>query len=254
MATGPSAPLTLCLDFRAHIPDESEGTGSSRGNEENSRGDTSEESDTADTDTDGDMSESDESDTDESDTDHVPDNAESHATSRKKGSFNWDREKGGFTLEWANLAEFDMWRRMEESTCSIQFIASHSRKGGIRSSGKKFYVCSRQNSGGGTTYEKKYPERHRKIGTRKTGCGCHIIIKQYHHTPTVLGRYAAEHNHEIGAANIAYTRLSGTTREQIKDMLTQKIDRREIVSSHTQNGLATNPNIFEGTRDSRGRA
>ena len=224
MATGPSAPFTFthCLDFRAPIPipDESEGTGSSHD-------DMLEESDTCEGSRGrGDMSE-------ESDTDDVPDNAEAPATSRKKGSFYWDREKGGFTLEWENLAEFDMWHRMEESTCSIQFVLSHSQKGGIRWSEKATYVCSRQNSGGRTTYEKKYPERHRKIKTKKTGCGCHIVIKQYHHTPTVLGCYAADHDHEIGAANITYTRLSGASREQIKDMLTQKIDRRQIVSCHT---------------------
>jgi hypothetical protein len=99
------------------------------------------------------------------------------------------------------------------------------------------------------TYEKKYPERHHKIGTKKTGCGCHIIIKQYHHTPTVLGCYAAKHDHKIGAANIAYTCLSGTAWEQIKNMLTQKIDHHQIMSCHTQNSLATNINIFKGTRD-----
>ena len=177
VATGPSAPFTFmhCLDFRVPIPipDESEGTGSSHD-------DMPEESDTHEGSRGhGDMSE-------ESDTDDVPDNAEAPATSRKKGSFYWDREKGGFTLEWENLAEFDMWRWMEESMCSIQFVLSHSQKRGIRWSEKVTYVCSRQNSRGRMTYEKKYPERHRKIKTKKTGCGCHIVIKQYHHTPTVL--------------------------------------------------------------------
>ena len=64
-----------------------------------------------------------------------------------------------------------------------------------------------------------------------------------------MGHYAANHNHEIGAANIAYTRLSGTSQKQIKDMLTQKVDCRQIVSSHTQNSLAINFNIFQGMCD-----
>jgi hypothetical protein len=55
-------------------------------------------------------------------------------------------------------------------------------------------------------------------------------VKQYPHTSTVLGRYVTEHDHEIGAANIAYTRLSGAARERIKTMLIQKIAPREIVS------------------------
>ena len=65
------------------------------------------------------------------------------------------------------------------------------------------------------------------------------MIKFYPHTPTILGRYVAEHNHKIGEANIAFTRLSGTTQEQIKTMLTQKIDRDQIVSLLNQNNLAT---------------
>ncbi len=120
---------------------------------------------------------------------------------------------------------------MEERACSIEFIASSTReRAGVHCSQWKLYVCGRQESGGDRGYEKKHPERERKIGIRKTGCGCHIIIKEYPHTSTVLGRYIAEYDHEIGAANIAYTRLSGSTQERIKTMLSHKIDPREIVS------------------------
>ena len=160
--------------------------------------------------------------------------AEDLASSRSKGSFNWDREQGGFSREWANFAEFETWRRVEELASSIEFIVSTSRNDGILWSQWKLFVCGRQDSGGARGYEKKYPERERQIGIRKSGCRCQIVIKQYHHTSTVLGRYQAEHDHELGAANIAYTRLSGTTRERIKRMLDLKIDRYEIVSSRNQ--------------------
>ena len=170
---------------------------------------------------------------------NIPD-AEFLASSRSKGSFNWDREQGGFSLEWANYAEFEKWCRMEELASSIEFIMSTSRNDGILSSQWKLFVCGRQHSGGGREYEKKCPERERKIGIRKSGCCCQIVIKQYHHTSTVLGRYVSEHDHEIGAANIAYTRLSGATRERIKIMLDLKIDCYEIVSSRNQNSLAAN--------------
>ena len=76
--------FTYCLDFRTPIPilDESKGTGSSHD-------DTLEESDTREGSCGrGNMSE-------ESDIDDVPDNAKAPATSRKKGSFYWDWEKGG---------------------------------------------------------------------------------------------------------------------------------------------------------------
>ena len=158
-----------------------------------------------------------------------PDNAGCAATSRSQGSFNWDREEGGFTLEWKDLAEFEMWRRDEERIYSIELTASSTRAGGDLWSRRQLFVCGRERSGGGT-YVKQHPEWERKIETRKTGCRCQVLIKSYPHTPTILGRYTAEHDHEIGSANIAYTRLSGIARERIKTMLTQRIDRKEIVS------------------------
>lgn len=160
---------------------------------------------------------------------NAPDNAECLATLRNRGSFNWDRETGGFTLEWANFADFEMWRREEERIYSIELIKSTTRPPGRLYDRQQVYVCGRERSGGGT-YTKQYPERQRKIESKKSGCGCRVVIKSYRHTPTILGCYIAEHDHEIGSANIAYTRLSGAAQERIKFMLTQKIDRYEIVS------------------------
>jgi hypothetical protein len=37
-----------------------------------------------------------------------PDRPEMSASSNKQGSFDYDREKGGYFLEWASLAEFDI--------------------------------------------------------------------------------------------------------------------------------------------------
>ena len=157
------------------------------------------------------------------------DNAEDPATSRSQGSLNSDREKGGYTIEWENLAAFEAWRQDEERIFSIELKSSTTRSGGHLWSKRQLYVCGRERTGGGT-YTKKNPEREPKIGTRKTGCRCQVVIKSYPHTPTILGRYLAENDHEIGSANIAYTRLSGVARERIKTMFTQKIDRKEIVS------------------------
>ncbi|KAH9027891.1 hypothetical protein EDB85DRAFT_1846211, partial [Lactarius pseudohatsudake] len=47
----------------------------------------------------------------------------------------------------------------------------------------------------------------------------------------VLGRYVSEHNHELGADNMVYTRLSDSARQQMKLMLVQKVDTQEIVRS-----------------------
>ena len=251
--TGPSAPpLKLCLDLCTHALDQSEGEGAgssqadtsdqSEGecivsshastsdesesepeNTWNSRGSISDESESGDTC----------STLDESEGEGTPDNAGSPAASTKRGGFDWDREKGGFNLEWANLAEFEMWRQVEECASSIELIASSTRTG-VHYSRSQRFVCRRQYSGGQREYQKKHPARKRKIWNRKSGCRCHVLIKFYPHTPTILGRYIAEHDHEIGEANIAFTRLSGTTQERIKTMLTQKIDWDQIVSCRTK--------------------
>ena len=84
--TSPS--LTLCLNLRVHFLDKSEGTGTC--------GDTLEESDTDNKSLCGNILE--ESNIDDDNLD-PPDNTKSSATSRKKGSFNWDLEKGRFTLK-----------------------------------------------------------------------------------------------------------------------------------------------------------
>ena len=253
VATGPSAPpLTLCLDLRVHTPDESEGH-SSRGSScviatdesegGNSRGSScvnAEDSDTEDSEEERETILSLRGSTPESegtwssrasspDNSPDPDNAAYAATSMHTGSFNWDWEKGGFSHEWASYAEFQIWRETEERACSIELVQSSTRHGKLFTRWQLF-TCGRQESGGDRGYEKKHPERQPKIGIRKSGCGCHIIVKQYPHTSTVLGRYVTEHDHEIGAANIAYTRLSGAARERIKTMLIQKIAPHEIVS------------------------
>ena len=202
LMTGPSAPpLTLCLDFQVNSTDgwelepeleDVEDTKSPHGN--------------------------------------TPDDAESPATLTSKGGFNWDQKKGEFNIEWANLAAFETWRREEEQIYSIEFAVSTTQPRTSLYTQCQLFVCGHKASGGEVSYEKKNPDSERKIGTKKTGCSCHIWIKLYPHTSTVLGRYVAEHNHEIGFANIAYTRLSSGTQERIKAMLTQKVERHEIMS------------------------
>ena len=154
--------------------------------------------------------------------------SESPATSIKKGSFNWDRENG-WTLEWAGFAEFEAWLKEEQLANSIEFVMSRTKTGKWLWAKRWTFVCSRQISGGQKEYDKKHPDSYRKVDSKKTGCHCQIEIKFYYHTITILGRYVQEHDHEIRSANIAYTRLSQTARDQIKVMLKQKVDQKEIV-------------------------
>ena len=150
---------------------------------------------------------------------------------QKQGSFDYDREnreKGGFVHEWASLAEFDAWHRQEEITNSIELTVSKSRSGKEYKQ-KRVYKCSRKPSGGKKPYKKKHPEWKRKRDSKKTGCRCKLTIKIYHDTPIVLGRYDADHDHDIGVNNVAHTRMSLAARNEICKMLTQQIDNKEIV-------------------------
>jgi hypothetical protein len=94
---------------------------------------------------------------------------------------------------------------------------------------KRYYVCSREWSGGKIKYKKKFPDRLRKKDSIKTGCQCRIVIKQYPHTQIVLRQYEEDHDHDLGLANIRFTHLSHASREQIRIGLEMKIDPREIV-------------------------
>ncbi|KAI0244922.1 hypothetical protein BJV78DRAFT_1290317 [Lactifluus subvellereus] len=147
--------------------------------------------------------------------DDPPDSTETPATLRKKGSFYSDRKRGKYPHEWGSLAKFDVWHR-EELAYSIELIGSTVKPGNTLWLEKRLYVCSRQPSGGQSKYQKKHPKWWCKVDSKKSGCNCRIVIKLYHHTPTILGCYEEEHSHKVGLANLAYTRMSEIART-IKD-------------------------------------
>jgi hypothetical protein len=166
-----------------------------------------------------------------------PDLTETPANLRKKGSFNYDREKGGYAHEWASLAEFDAWRQQEELAYSIELVTARTGTGGWLFTQKKTYYCLHQETGAEKNYQKKFPDQKRKIESKKTGCWCQLTIKLYPHTPTILERYEANHDHEIGIANLAYTQMSRPAQEKIIAMLMQRIDHKEIMRKISYNSM-----------------
>jgi hypothetical protein len=132
-------------------------------------------------------------------------------------------------LEWPNLAAFDAWHQREELAHSIELIRSTTSRGGQTWTLRRIFVCSREPPGGGSKYEKKFPNRKRKIPSKKTGCPCNIVIKRYPDTEMILGRYSSKHDHPIGIANVPFTCLSAGSRKRMRDMVYQKVDPREIV-------------------------
>jgi len=161
--------------------------------------------------------------------DDPPETMETPATSTGRGSFNYDQEQGDYPMEWSDLAAFNVWHQKEELCYSIELILSMVKCRGPLWTERWVYICSCQMSGGQKKYEKKNLGWHHKINSKKTGCHCRIAIKLYSHTDTILGNYMNTHDHEIGSGNIAYMRMSGVAQEQIKSMLVQKVDHKEII-------------------------
>jgi hypothetical protein len=58
----------------------------------------------------------------------------------------------------------------------------------------------------------------------------------------------SEHDHEIGLANITYTRMSQVAQEKIKYKLAQKIDPRKIVRTRTNFNFGGRPDPVAGMR------
>ncbi|KAI9429472.1 hypothetical protein H4582DRAFT_1763387, partial [Lactarius indigo] len=127
------------------------------------------------------------------------------------GGFNSDQNKG-YPHEWPDMDAFHEWHRNEECTHTIEMRVAKVEHGAATLGRtlwmtKHVYRCACQRIGQKAD-QKKHPERQNKVPRKGTGCHCQIVIKCYPHTPVVLGRYVSEHNHELGANNMVYTRLS----------------------------------------------
>ena len=160
------------------------------------------------------------------------DAAQDPATSTGRGSFHSD-QRTGYDLQWPDIDAFEEWRRSEERAHTIELrVAKVEHGAGTLGrtlwTTKHVYRCARQRVGQKAD-QITHPERQRKTPRKGTGCRCQIVIKRYPHTPVVLGRYVTEHNHDLGANNLPYMRLSDGARQQIMSLLIQKVDTREIV-------------------------
>ena len=166
--------------------------------------------------------------------DGVPD--QDPATSSGRGSFNSDR-RNGYRLQWPNIDKFEEWHWSEERVHTIELRVAKVEHGAATLGRslwmtKHVYRCACQRVGQRAD-QRTHPERQHKIPRKGTSCHCQIVIKHYPHTPVVLGRYVEEHNHDLGADNLMYTRLSDSAWQQIMSLLIQKVDTREIVRIST---------------------
>ena len=118
-----------------------------------------------------------------------------------------------------------------QSEKSIELIVSWTDKsGGPNWQEWHVYHCGREYSGG-SKYQ-TINEMERMIPLKKTGCWCHLTIKQYPGVETILSKYEDEHDHVLSDDNLQFTRLSDKTKTLIMEMVHTEIDLEAIVRGY----------------------
>jgi hypothetical protein len=154
------------------------------------------------------------------------------ATSSRIGSMSYDREEGGYNLEWESRADFNDWLTHEQKEIGIEIRLSKTRRPKTQLySICEIFRCARNGTGGKSRYVKK-TTRERKIESKRIegGCPCLVQIKSYSHTNTILGKYNHDHSHPTGKDNLKYIRIRVNTRELIEAWVHYGVTDQEIVS------------------------
>ncbi|KAH9004033.1 hypothetical protein EDB86DRAFT_2886331 [Lactarius hatsudake] len=119
-------------------------------------------------------------------------------------------QNGGATRIFENIAAFQAWRAKEEEEKVVEFVKGDTH--GSKAVPPRFkdhvkLVCARHSRNGRKKYVKKFPERVRKVPSRKLegGCPASISYKTYFDTSEVRVCYMSQHSHEAGPANLPFT-------------------------------------------------
>ncbi|KAK7680523.1 hypothetical protein QCA50_016304 [Cerrena zonata] len=136
----------------------------------------------------------------------------SNSSPNKKGPYGSGDADDGYTLCFPSMAAFQEWKQTEEDEKMIEFVKGDSHQS--RANPPRFkehtkLVCARHSRSGRKKYVKKYPDRVRKVPSRKLegqGCPASISYKTYHDSDQVRVCYASDHSHPIGIENLPFTR------------------------------------------------
>jgi len=145
-----------------------------------------------------------------------------------RGSFPFDQESSDYDLSWESLAQFNAWRQEQERADTVE-LRSANTKTGVYFTWRRIYRCACQGTGGLKGYNKIYPDKIRKIGTKRTSCSCVLVIKSYPKTAVILGHYSNQHDHPIHMDNLKYVQISDNAKTTIRDLLEMGVERSEIV-------------------------
>ncbi|KAI0784987.1 hypothetical protein C8Q75DRAFT_340155 [Abortiporus biennis] len=130
----------------------------------------------------------------------------------KKGPYGSGDADDGYTLIFPSMEAFQQWRLKEEEEKMVEFVKGDTH--GSKAVPPRFkdhtkLVCARHSRSGRKKYVKKYPDRVRKVPSRKLdgqGCPASISYKTYFDSDEVRACYISEHSHEIGLANLPFTK------------------------------------------------
>lgn len=164
-------------------------------------------------------------------------------TGSRKAPYGAGDADEGYTLTFESMDAFEAWRAKEEEEKMIEFVRNdrHTSKSvPPRFKEHTKLVCARHSKSGRSKYVKKYPERNRKVPSRKiegTGCSASISFKTYYETEEVRVCYRAQHSHEIGLANLPFTRRG--RRAQVEHEKSRR--RRSEVDAEQGRGSTSAP-------------
>ncbi|KAF7347643.1 VHS domain-containing protein [Mycena venus] len=156
----------------------------------------------------------------------------------------------GYTLVFPDLAAFHEWRQKEEEAQMVEFVKGDTH--GSKAVPPRFkdhtkLVCARHSRSGRKKYVKKHPDRVRKVPSRKLegeGCGASISFKTYYDTEEVRACYISQHSHEVGLANLPYTRRG---RKAAVEQEKQKSRKQAKVSHPSSAGGSNSQNATAST-------
>ncbi|KAL6298683.1 hypothetical protein BKA93DRAFT_809950 [Sparassis latifolia] len=139
-------------------------------------------------------------------------NLQAQADLQKKGPYGSGDADDGYTLRFESMAAFQEWRAHEEEEKMIEFVKGDTH--GSKAVPPRFkdhtkLVCARHSRSGRKKYVKKFPDRVRKVPSRKldgVGCPASISFKTYFDTEEIRACYVSEHSHEIGLGNFPFTK------------------------------------------------
>nr|GAT51335.1 predicted protein [Mycena chlorophos] len=168
--------------------------------------------------------------------------------------FLYDREQGGYSLEFNTEAHFEGWLFEQRRTRAVEFrrrrIEHCKMPDGQRAwLTRTTYTCTRDGDSRVDEYERTKPERKTKAFKKELSDGCSALVtmKTYPDTRRVLVKHRDEHSHPLGVENVPYMTLSKQRREEIGERLADgesgkalyKSLKREVVADVTVGTLAS---------------